>query len=164
MALALYQYPQYRDKLRQGSDQDKEHFVQEIRRFYSFTPFLGARVRKDFEWRGNHFSKDMLVLMDIYGTNRDQKLWDRAEVFRPERFREWDESKFDFIPQGGGDFVTNHRCGGEWVTIVAMKVALDYFVNHIEYDVPEQDFSYSLSRMPSSPKSGLMLSRVRVIK
>jgi len=162
LALALFQYPQYRKKLQHGNDQDMEDFVQEVRRFYPFTPFLGARVLEEFEWKGHQFTKDRLVLLDVYGTNRGEKYWQKAEVFFPERFREWDESKYNFIPQGGGDFLTNHRCAGEWVTIGAMKVALDILVNHLEYDVPDQDFQYSLDRMPALPHSGFILSNVRL--
>lgn len=163
LGLALFQYPQYREKLQQGNEQDMENFVQEVRRFYPFTPFVGARVLNEFDWRGYHFPKDRLVLLDVYGTNRDDVLWERAEVFWPERFEHWDESKFDFIPQGGGDFITNHRCAGEWITIAAMKVALDQMVNHMEYEVPEQDFSYDLSRMPSIPNSRFIMQNVRAV-
>ncbi len=53
------------------------------------------------------------MLLDLYGTNYDPQLWSNPEAFYPERFREWDESKFNFIPQGGEDYYTNHRCPGE---------------------------------------------------
>jgi fatty-acid peroxygenase len=163
LALALYQYPQYREKLQNGGDAELENFVQEVRRFYPFTPFLGARARDDFEWKGYQFSKDQLVLLDIYGTNRDERQWERAEVFWPERFQNRENDKYGFIPQGGGDFGINHRCAGEWVTIGAMKVALEYLVNRMEYEVPEQDLSYDLSRMPAGPKSGMVISKVKAV-
>jgi len=162
LALALYQYPNYREKLQQGSDQDLNNFVQEVRRYFPFTPFLGARVRRNFEWRGYQFREGTLVLLDVYGTNRDLKQWERPEVFWPERFNQVNSYQFGFIPQGGGDFAHNHRCAGEWVTISAMKVALDYLVNHMEYEVPEQDLSYDLSRMPTRPADGFILQNVKM--
>jgi fatty-acid peroxygenase len=161
LGLALHLYPQYRSRLQAGGDQDLEHFVQEVRRYFPFTPFLGARVRKDFEWQGYHFKKDQLTILDVYGTNRDERQWERAEVFWPERFKERQTDKYGFIPQGGGDFLQNHRCAGEWITIGAMKVALDFLVNRMEYQVPEQDLSYRLDRMPANPRSGFVMSKVK---
>ena len=154
LALALHQYPGYREKLQQGNDQDLNNFVQEVRRYFPFTPFLGARVRRNFEWQGYPFREGMLVLLDVYGTNRDMKQWERPEVFWPERFNQVNSYQFSFIPQGGGDFAYNHRCAGEWVTISAMKVAL-------EYEVPEQDLSYDLSRMPTRPADGFIIQGVK---
>ncbi|SIE95158.1 Fatty-acid peroxygenase [Mycobacteroides abscessus subsp. abscessus] len=73
-------------------------FVQEVRRFYPFGPFLGAIVRKDFIWNEAEFKEGMLVLLDIYGTNHDPLLWEEPYEFRPERFGNWDGSLFDLIP------------------------------------------------------------------
>ncbi|MFP4091842.1 MAG: cytochrome P450, partial [Cyclobacteriaceae bacterium] len=162
LALALYQYPKYVDWLRQGGDEELEAFVQEVRRYYPFVPFLGARARKPFEWQGYHFKENQLVLLDIYGTNREDKRWGKAEVFWPERFIKREENEYEFIPQGGGDHYKNHRCAGEWVTISIMKVGLDFLVNRLDYELPEQDLGYSLSRMPSGPRSGLIINNIRV--
>lgn len=46
-----------------------------------------------------------------------------------------------------------HRCAGEWVTIEVMKVSLDYLVNRMNYEVPEQDLSFSMVSIPSIPHS-----------
>ena len=73
-ALALHQYPHEAEKLRSGGDEHRECFAQEVRRYYPFTPFLGNRVKQDFTWRGCHFKKDTLVLLDIYGMNHDSRL------------------------------------------------------------------------------------------
>ena len=61
-ALALHQYPMTRQKLRNKEENYEELFVQEVRRFYPFAPFLGARVRSDFTWQGYPFRKGTLVL------------------------------------------------------------------------------------------------------
>lgn len=159
-ALALHEYPEYRQKLRKGDDKDIEMFVQEVRRFYPFVPFLGARVRKEFEWKGYSFEKDRLVLLDVYGTLHDPKHWDRPNEFRPERFLNWNGSPFDFIPQGGGDPFTGHRCAGEWVTIGLAKVAVEALIE-LDYEVPKQNFGFSLSRMPSYPESGFTVRNIR---
>lgn len=42
-----------------------------------------------------------------------------------------------------------------------MKASLDFLVNQIEYEVPEQSLHYSLARMPSLPESGFVMSGIR---
>ncbi|MEB3357404.1 MAG: cytochrome P450 [Synechococcales bacterium] len=161
-ALALHDHPEWRDRLQSGDDGDVERFVQEVRRYYPFFPFAAARVRQDFDWQGYHFPEGRRVLLDLYGTNRDGRLWENPTTFDPDRFRHWDESRFNFIPQGGGDYYTNHRCPGEWITIVLIKVALNVLTQAIEYKVPQQDLTISLSRIPTLPKSRFVISNVRL--
>ncbi|WP_079508963.1 cytochrome P450 [Mesobacillus jeotgali] len=161
-ALALHDYPATRQKLKADADgQYLEMFVQEVRRYYPFGPFLGARVKKDFKWSGADFKQGMLVLLDMYGTNHDPRNWEEPDSFKPERFGERNASLFDFIPQGGGDPSNGHRCPGEGITIEAMKASLLFLINEIDYEIPEQDLSYSLVTMPTLPKSGMILLNIR---
>ncbi|PAV31566.1 cytochrome P450 [Virgibacillus profundi] len=160
-ALALHQHPETHGKLQPDADNYVQMFVQEVRRFYPFGPFLGARVRRNFTWKEHNFKKGTLVLLDIYGTNHSPKLWENPDSFWPERFHDWKGSPFDFIPQGGGDYHKGHRCAGEWITIEAMKTSLEYLTKHMEYEVPEQNLSYSMVRMPSIPKSRFVIKNVR---
>jgi fatty-acid peroxygenase len=161
-ALALHEHPECRQKLKEEADY-RHLFTQEVRRFYPFFPFAAARTSRSFEWQDYHFPEGVRVLLDLYGTNHDSKLWENPEEFQPERFRHWNESSFNFIPQGGGDYSVNHRCAGEWITIELMEVALDFLVNSIQYDVPAQDLQVSLTRMPTMPKSRFILSNVKLI-
>lgn len=163
-ALALHEHPEYRQKLRDSSDEEIKMFVQEVRRYYPFVPLLGAVVRKEFDWRGYHFKEGRTVLMDMYGTLHDPKLWDKPNEFRPERFENWKGSPFDFIPQGGGEHNMGHRCAGEWITIGAMHVSLQFLTRFMEYEVPKQDLSFSLSRMPTFPRSGFVIKNVKESK
>ena len=158
-ALALHEHPECREKLQADDEQYCEWFVQEVRRFYPFFPFAAAIVRQDFDWQEYHFERGTKVLLDLYGTNHDSRIWSNPDTFSPERFREWDGSKFNFIPQGGGDYYINHRCPGEWITIELMKVALK-FLTQLRYDLPQQDLSISLSTMPTAPKSRFVISNV----
>ncbi|MDF2614122.1 MAG: cytochrome [Clostridia bacterium] len=160
-ALALHEHPEWKERLRNRSSEDFEMFTQEVRRYYPFSPFLGARVRKDFTWNGYEFKEGMLVLLDMFGTNHDSKIWENPSAFRPERFRQRNSSVYSFIPQGGGDPAKGHRCPGEGITVEIMKTTLDFLVNKIEFEVPEQDLSYRLNRMPTYPESGFIMSHVR---
>ncbi|MBL1179035.1 cytochrome P450 [Pantanalinema sp. GBBB05] len=158
-ALALHEYPDCKHKLKDEADYAKL-FTQEVRRFYPFFPTAVARTCQSFEWQNYHFPKGVKVLLDLYGTNHDPQRWENPNEFRPERFRQWHENSFNFIPQGGGDHYVNHRCAGEWITIWLMEMTLDFLVNFISYDVPQQDLVVSLSRFPTMPKSGFVISNV----
>ena len=158
--LAVHQYPENKPKLLK-EDEFLQMFVQEVRRFYPFFPATIARVKKDFIWNEFQFEEGTLTLLDLYGTNHDPHLWDNPEIFNPDRFARWEDSPFSFIPQGGGDFNMGHRCAGEWVTIEVMKVSLQYLANKLEYDLPNQDLSYSMVSIPSLPHSKVIMANVK---
>ncbi|OES43392.1 cytochrome P450 [Domibacillus iocasae] len=161
-ALALHQFPEEKPKLMDVDEPYTKYFVQEVRRFYPFFPFTGAKVKTDFEWSGMDFKEGTLALLDLYGTNHDPELWENPDLFQPARFEDWDKSPFDFIPQGGGDYYAGHRCAGEWITIELMKVSVDFLVNRLSYTVPDQDISFSMTSMPSMPKSGFIVRDISI--
>ena len=161
ITLAVHHFPEEREKLLSGDVNYAHMFVQEVRRYYPFFPFTVALVKKDFIWNGYEFEKGTLALLDLYGTNHDPTIWENPDVFNPDRFRDWKGSPFGFIPQGGGDYFMGHRCAGEWVTIEVMKMSLDFLVNRMDYEVPEQDLSFSMVSMPSIPRSKVMITNVQ---
>jgi fatty-acid peroxygenase len=161
-ALAMHEHPETREKLKNDNDGEySQMFTQEVRRYYPFGPFLGAIVKKDFKWQGFPFKEGTLVLLDVHGINHSPDLWEKPDTFWPERFQEWQGSPFNFLPQGGGDYHDGHRCAGEWITIELMKVSLSFLAKRIAYDVPDQDLSYSMSRIPTLPKSRFLMKNIR---
>ncbi|MCG6540026.1 cytochrome P450 [Pseudomonas sp. KSR10] len=161
-ALELLAHPQWRQRLQQ-ENAALELFAQEVRRLHAFFPFTAARVRRDFEWKGYHFPKGTRVLLDLYGTNRDARLWAQPEAFQPERFANWDGGAFNFITQGGGDAANGHRCPGEPLAIALLTSALRMLTRRMSYAVPAQDLRLDASRMPEQPESLLIISDVRSI-
>ena len=160
-ALALHRHPENREILQAGGEEDLENFLHEVRRFYPFFPFVAARVRKSFEWKGYFFPEGTRVLLDLYGTNHDPRTWEAPQEFRPERFRRRDINPWNFIPQGGGDHYENHRCAGEWITIELMKVAVRHLCRSMTYEVPMQNLQIRFSRIPAIPESRFVISNVR---
>lgn len=166
-ALALYEHPGARVKIAsepvgEGAGEYADLFMQEVRRFYPFTPYLGAKVRAHFEWKGEDFKPGTLVMLDVYGTHHDPKVWPEPMSFQPERFRTWRGGLYDFMPQGGGRHHAGHRCPGEWITMHHMTLALHYLTRCMTYDVVEkQDLRYPKSRMPTRPRSGFLIQNVR---
>ncbi|TYP88584.1 cytochrome P450 [Blastococcus xanthinilyticus] len=159
-ALALLQHPVARSRVAED-DEYLRWFVQEVRRSAPFFPMVGGRVREEFDWRGRHFARGSWFLLDIYATNHDSRIWDEPAAFLPERFAGWDGGPYDFVPQGGGEFDAGHRCAGEWLTITLVERAVRLLTTAMAYDVPLQDLSVDLSRMPAAPASGVRLSGVR---
>jgi fatty-acid peroxygenase len=159
-ALALHDHPSYRDRLREDGPL-LDAFVQEVRRYYPFVPFLGARVRASFAWKGVPFVQGQRVILDVYGTLRDRRIWNDPDRFEPERFLGHEPTPFDFIPHGGGNFLGGHRCAGEWLSIEAVKQAVQLIARDLRYEVVAQDLSIDLGHVPALPRSGMVLARMR---
>jgi fatty-acid peroxygenase len=160
-ALALHDYPETLSRIRAEGEGYLEMFVEEVRRFYPFFPFIAARVKDDFEWKGYRFEKGTRVILDIYGTNLDPLYWRDPDRFDPERFRGRRQDNFSFIPQGGGDAFTGHRCAGEALAVELVKRAVHFLCHRISYDVPRQDLAIDFSSMPALPPSRMVLSNIR---
>lgn len=159
-ALAIHDNPQLKESLRDPENPYYDMFVQEVRRYYPVGPFLGARVKKDFSWHGYPFKQGTLVFLDVYGIHNDPSLWKNPKVFSPENFRDWDQDAYKLLPQGGGDPNTGHRCPGELITLELMKETIDFLVNEIEYTVPKQNLNVSLTKIPTLPESGFVMSNI----
>ena len=157
---AMVEHPQWQQQFASpsaGQLADLEPFAQEVRRFYPFFPAIAGVALSPFEWRGYAFTPGDWVLLDIYGTNHDARLWPDPEAFRPERFRNWDEDPNRLIPQGGGPVDTGHRCPGERITLELVKSAVLLFAAG-GYGIPAQDLTVSLSQLPAAPRSGVLVA------
>ncbi|MEW5422542.1 cytochrome P450 [Amorphus sp. 3PC139-8] len=143
-----------------SSDSVLEAFAHEVRRAYPFFPAIGGRARHDVDWNDNRIVAGSWVLFDLHGTNHDPAIWPDPDVFRLERFLDWDDDPYRLVPQGGGYVETNHRCPGERVTMVLIKTAVRELVA-TDYTVPHQDLSIDLGEMPALPKSGFVVTGVR---
>lgn len=160
-ALALHEHPEWREKIMR-SDQYLAAFVDEVRRFYPFVPLVGGRVIEPFQWRNHRFKKRDWVLFDLYGTNHDPRIWGDANTFRPERHLERQFGPYELVSHGAGDHGVTHRCPGEWITVEILKSVLRLMACEISYDVPRQDLSIDLSRIPAQPASGFIVTNLRV--
>ncbi|MFJ9078811.1 cytochrome P450 [Streptomyces sp. NPDC102278] len=156
-AHALHRRPQHRDLLRADNDASYARaFAHEVRRFYPFAPFVGGLAAADLTWQGQDIPKDSLILLDLYGQNHDPELWDHPYRFDPHRFNGATTLPDNLIPQGGGDPARGHRCPGENITVTALAT-LAAELSRLEYDVPDQDLTIPLSRIPTNPRSGFVL-------
>lgn len=159
-AHALHLWPEHRDRLRDDDPAYAEAFAHEVRRFYPFAPFVGGRAARPLEWDGYDIPAGSLVLLDLYGQNHDPLLWPDPYGFAPGRFLDRQIGPYELVPQGGGDPLTGHRCPGETVTVALLRTLLPKLAR-LDYAVPDQDVRIPLHRVPTRPKSGMVLSGVR---
>jgi fatty-acid peroxygenase len=159
-AHALHLHPRCRQRLGDGGSCYARQFVQELRRYYPLAPFVGARVREDLTtWTGHRLRAGTLVLLDIHATHRDPRCWPHADQFVPERFEHSGAAPFGFIPQGGGEPATGHRCAGEGATIELVKLAAQLLAGAMEYEVTQRDLD--LERIPPLVRGRFLIRRVR---
>lgn len=159
-AHALHEHAPWRERVATDAG-DRERFVQEVRRWYPFFPAVVGKTRDAFEWNGLSFPANTRTMLDIYGTNHDGRDWESPGNFDPDRFKTWDGSAFNFIPQGGGDHAAGHRCPGEWLTIELMQRAVVWLTTRLAYDVPPQELSIRFRTLPALPRSGFVMAHVR---
>lgn len=134
-------------------------FAQEVRRIYPFVPILPALALRPITFRGETIRRGQRVFIDITGTNRNPQAWEQPEAFDPNRFLGTEAQTSDhFVPQGGGRPEAGHRCPGENITVGLLALTAARLAC-LDLDVPEQDLRFSLSRLPTHPRSGV---RVRV--
>lgn len=157
---ALHEHPQWALRIEAGDDAALHAFAQEVRRLYPFVPALAARARSAQEVLGFPVPRGGFVVLDVHGTDHDPAHWPEPDRFDPTRFLTGAEHEIDpdtLVPQGGGDLATGHRCPGEEVTLMMLRTAVRALVRSGS-TVPAQDLGYSLSTMPTRPRSGVVLA------
>jgi fatty-acid peroxygenase len=133
-----------------------ECFVNEVRRFTAFTPFLGAEACRDVAWQGYMIPKGTLAVLDVYGIHRDERIWPGAQAFDPVRFANWNNDPFSLLQQGGGYHETGHRCAGEWLTIEALKV-ISQGLAHQSFTTTTSNLLFDLKRVPARLRQPVIL-------
>ncbi|MEI4469715.1 cytochrome P450 [Frigidibacter sp. MR17.24] len=163
--LALETAPEARDRLAGASDDVLDAALQahceEARRLCPFFPAIGGIARTGLIWQGHQIAAGSWLLLDIYGTLRDPRLFERPLQFDAGRGLDWRRGDHGFIPQGGGRAETGHRCPGEAMTLAAMTEALRCFVRELDWQLPVQDLSLPLRPMPARPPVPILLSGIR---
>lgn len=169
LALAMHEHPEWRERI---SEEVVERgttingplavaFAEEVRRYYPFVPLLPAVAKQDLVFEGANVRAGDRVLIDIYGTNRDERHWDSPETFDPERFLDTGEVFADyFVPQGGGKVEAGHRCPGEVITVGLLALTAGE-LSRLDAQVARDGLDWSMRRLPTRPKNGVLLSQVR---
>lgn len=150
---AMHTHPQWHAKVERDADA-ATRVANEVRRFYPFFPVISGTVQRPFDWRGRDFEPGDRVILDLYATNHDERIWEEPGRFLPERFEGWDGDPNTLVPQGGGDAATGHRCPGEAATI-ALTARFAQLAATRPFSVPDQDLRISLRHIPALPMDRL---------
>lgn len=130
-------------------------FAQEIRRTAPFVPMLPAWAETDVELDGERVPAGGRVVLDILGTDTDTREWERPSQFDPERFVGVDdyEALHAFVPHGGGDVRTGHRCPGEKLAIAGLAASIAV-LSDPRLRISGHGLDVNRRRMPTKPRSG----------
>jgi fatty-acid peroxygenase len=130
-------------------------FAQEVRRTSPFVPMLPGWAIADVELDGHRVAKGGRVVLDILGSNTDDASWVRAGDFDPERFVGVDdyEALRSFVPHGGADVRTGHRCPGEKLALAGLSAAIAV-LSDPRLSVLPQGLGVNRRRLPTKPSSG----------
>jgi fatty-acid peroxygenase len=146
-ALAMDSWPALRRELADETMTPLD-VAQEIRRYYPFAPFLAARATQDVEWSGVAIPRGTLVVLDVWGTNHDPRIWTDPFAFDPSRFGHVPVTPYNLVPQGGGDRHLGHRCPGEDLTLAVLTTLVPR-IAALPFDVVGD--RPDLRRMPPAP-------------
>lgn len=161
VALALHRHPSWREPLAAGAHAETMAFVQEVRRAAPFFPLAAGRATRPSSFQGVSFEPGEHVMLDIFATNRDARLWGEPWRFDPARFLGGGTvDRNALVPQGGGFAESGHRCPGEDPTLLLMAQTAALLAG-LSYRVPEQDLRVRLNRIPALPESGFVVEEVR---
>ena len=160
-ALRLERHPQWKEILAEPDAERLTDFAEEVRRISPFFPFVGAVARASFDWKGYRIRRGQWLMLDLYGSCHAGEAFRAPDEFRPGRGVRRDEADYSFIPQGAGSTARGHRCPGEMATVELLKEAARLLAGVIDYEVPEQDLSVSLTTVPTGPTDGFIISGVR---
>ncbi|PZE91930.1 cytochrome P450 [Curtobacterium sp. MCBD17_008] len=162
-AAELHDRPEWRERLAEeartrGSLVDgplATAFAQEIRRTAPFVPMLPGWATEDVELDGERLAAGGRVVLDILGTDTDEASWSEPERFEPTRFLGVDdyEAIRTFIPHGGADPATGHRCPGEKLAIAGLAAAVAT-LSDPRLTVLDEGLGVDRRRLPTKPASG----------
>lgn len=162
-AKKLHEHPAWRERIareraERGSLVDGPlavAFAQEVRRTSPFVPMLPGRALVDVELDGRRAPAGGRVVLDILGTDTDPEAWDEPDAFDPERFVGVGdyEALAAFIPHGGADVATGHRCPGEKLAIAGLAAAVAA-LSDPDLRIRPDGLDVNLRRLPTKPSSG----------
>ncbi|MGN0099806.1 MAG: cytochrome P450 [Dietzia sp.] len=168
-AIALTEHPEWAHRIREAASAagrlsaipEAVAFAQEVRRVYPFVPMLPALATTDFEIQGCPVRKGQRVLLDLLGTDTDPEHWPDATTFGPGRFMGVDnaEALEAFIPHGGANVRTGHRCPGEKIAVAALSAAVAALCRPgVRVSRDPDDLTFPWTEMLTRPATGVRVT------
>jgi cytochrome P450 len=156
VATALPRDPSPRDLLQAG---DLVDFVREVKRLALVIPMTAVGIsRRDFAVAGRRVPKGWLVVWSTLASHTSPGIAPFAapERFDPARYARGEgAAPHHFAPQGPGEALTSHRCGGvEYSTLVLLQFFTE-LLRAPALSLPAQDLTQDMSGIPARWRGGL---------
>jgi len=137
-----------------------EQITKEVRRYFAMNSatFFG-RVKKPMEVAGYRIPAGWGAIGAIHINMRNEDVFEEPDRFDPDRFEADAEAALppgSYVPHGGG-LATHHRCPGENIVTVAMKMYLVLLLRRATWTLPPQDLELTNELFPL-PSSGLVVN------
>jgi len=134
--------------------------VQETKRITPVVPIACGKARTTFPLGGYRSEEGTMLFWAPFAHNQDKSVYPNPSLFDPERFSaaraEHARHAFAFAPQGMGPS-TGHKCPGVDYATMFMQVFVTVLLRDYAHQLPEQDVSLDLARIPPEPRDGLRL-------
>lgn len=169
----LTQQPQYVDLIRKEIDPVMEKgitendlkklvytraFIQEVLRLYPVNLMVPRLTNEDIDFEGIKIRKGVRVLVSPWVLHRHRKYWDDPDVFKPERFLPENKNNIQpgtYLPFGMGP----HSCAGSHYAMMAILIAISYFVHHFNFKCNEQNVQ-PVNRLMTVPKNEIEVEAI----
>ena len=143
VAWAIERLVRHPDKLRRleaeidaeedgGGDEYMTAVVNETLRVRPVVPIVARMLTEELRVGSHLLPRGTRVVPSIYLTNRNPRVYERPEEFRPERFLQSGPETFSWIPFGGGI----RRCIGASFALLEMKLILRTVLGELEPRMP----------------------------
>jgi cytochrome P450 len=116
----------------QGGERYMTAVVSETLRVRPVVPIVARMLTEELQVGGYSLPAGTRVTPSIYLTNRNARVYEKPEEFRPERFLESGPETFAWIPFGGGI----RRCIGASFAQLEMKLMLGTMLGELEPRLP----------------------------
>jgi cytochrome P450 len=140
-AWAIERLVRHPDKLRRlqaeidagaGEDEYMQAVIHEALRLRPVVPIVVRELMQELTVGAHNLPKGTRVAPSIYLTNRNPRVYEDPEEFRPERFLHSAPDTFAWIPFGGGI----RRCIGASFALLEMKLMLRMMLGELDPQTP----------------------------
>ncbi len=137
-----------------------ERVTKEVRRVRTVVPVtFFARANADCEFEGVAIPRGMKAIGAIGATLHDPLVFPEPDVFNPDRWLpnpHSERQKEAWVPHGGGEHLSGHRCAGERMAELMLKAFAALTLRDFDWEFPpDQSFASTTGKLFATPASGL---------
>ncbi|HEX4386311.1 MAG TPA: cytochrome P450, partial [Myxococcales bacterium] len=136
-----------------------ERVCKESRRVQPVLPItFFAKVKEECSFDGVRVPKGMKAVGCISPTLQDSAVYEAPAKFEPDRWiNAGPPQQSAWVPHGGGQHLTAHRCAGEQLANLMLKTFAVLMLRDYDWTFPRQDFSPTKGQLFATPKGGLQV-------